>query len=106
MNPQIREAIMRAFEGRILWMDYQLPEAIKRQSGLNETDIVRTMHLMKDAGELVLEGSNGALRLSLKAVQAQAPKKERWKQYMIANWIILLGLLIAFLGIIIDFFKR
>src|ERR1700733_11325873 len=103
MNPKAREAIIRAFDNRVLWMDAQLPEAVKQQSGINETDTFRTMHLMKDAGELVPEGSHGAIRLSLKVIESRAPQKERVKKYMVNNLLAIAALIISLLGVAVAF---
>lgn len=105
MNPRIRKDIIKAYDSQNLWMEDNLPASLKREKGINEGDTFKTMQLMKDCGELVPYGSNGALRLSLKLVESQASFWVRSKKYMYDNWPLILGLLLNFAGTIILLFQ-
>ena len=100
MNPEIRAAIIKLYEERIISMESDIPALLKQRNQIKEENTVRTIHMMRDAGELVPEGQYGALRLSLKAVEAQAPPKVRLKKYMLDNWMILAALALSAIGTI------
>lgn len=57
---------------------------------------------MKDLGELVPEGTHGALRLSYKAIEAQSPWYARTLKYMGTNWIAIIGAVTGITGTVIS----
>lgn len=98
MNQEIRAAIISLLSLQSSVMEDNIQSLIQTYGvGGN---IMQTVYLMKDAGELVSEGRFGALRLSLKLVEAQAPLPVRMRRYMGTNWIAILGAVAGIIGAI------
>lgn len=101
MNPLVREAIIRSYDSQHVWMEDNLPAYLKQQKNILEGDTFKTMQMMKDAGELVPHGTHGLLRLSLKAVESQAPFLTRFKKGFMHNWIAISAVVLSLIADII-----
>lgn len=96
MNTEIRNAIIKLFDKHASRSQDWLVSEI-RDLGLVDTDgreVVRTIGLMEDAGELQ-KLDIGVYRLTLKAIEAEAPWLQKCKNYIIKNWLALVALIIA-----------
>jgi len=68
-----------------------------RNSGLIGEDgreVVRTIGLMRDAGELE-ELDIGVYRLTLTAIETEAPWPQRCRKFIVGNWLALVALIVA-----------
>lgn len=103
MNNQIRAAIIKLFGNHTSRSQDWLVSEV-RSLGLVDEDgreVVRTLGLMKDKGELE-ELSIGVFRLTLTAVEAEAPLLQQINRFLVANWIALTALAVS---IIVALFK-
>jgi hypothetical protein len=97
VNPKIRAAIVKLYDKYVVLVPEGIVALLGRE-GINTLDAHRTIHLMKDAGELVSDGQV-SLRLSLKFVEAQAPITVRAQKYMRDNWIAIAALVLALIAL-------
>lgn len=103
MNQEIRSTIIKLFGSHLILMESNIPPLLQKSDGIKEVDTAKTVHLMKDIGELTPEGQFGALRLTSKAIEAQAPLQTRFKRYMLeyfsTHWLAVVAIIISVLAL-------
>ena len=103
MNPEIREAVIRVFDIYVSQPEHGIVNLVQQRPQFQgrAVDIYRTVHWMRDRGELVPTGQD-SLRLSYSFVESQAPWWLRTRKYMLDNWIAITGAVTGVAGFVIS----
>ena len=103
MDAEIRAEVIEVFKAYVTQTDVGIVNLIQQRPQYREKakEIYRTVHWMKDIGELV-STDNDRLRLSYSFIESQAPWIARWKKYLVTNWIAILGAVTGVGGFVIS----
>ena len=96
MNQEIREAIVRVYDERVSSTPRGIVLLVQQKTKYDTNAILRTVHLMQDAGELVLDGIEpDSLRLSKKLHDSQRPFIEQMLEYVATHWLAIVAVIIS-----------
>lgn len=93
MDPEIRRAVIEQFSEFPLRNFSDVVKDFVQKKHMDDSDAVRTLHWMTDAGEIDSQGER--IRLTLKGKQSTAPLHSRIISYIVMNWLAIAALALS-----------